>query len=360
MAIGNDRHDTAVPVIDLGISPVSESDSDHGSGAGRSDVWPPPSIVEPVGAAAERFGFFQVVGHGIDAELIDQVWDRTRAFFRLPIEEKRRLLRTKENTRGYYDRELTKNARDLKEVLDIAHVPFPELADDDRRNLHAVDGRNQWPDLDGFRSTMVAYLQACERLSLSLLEVFCVAMGEAPDRLRRNFGSGAADAGTETHTSFVRLNHYPLQDPLSAEEAEVVTPLGDMALHHHSDAGALTVLLQDQVGGLQVADGDRWLDVEPIPGALVINTGDMMQVWSNDRFTAALHRVAPRTAAQRYSLPYFFNPTYSTDYAPLPGMITSDRPARYETINWGRFRQARADGDFADYGAEVQISDFRI
>ena len=90
----------------------------------------------------------------------------------------------------------------------------------------------------------------------------------------------------------MRLNHYPLGDLLSEDEAAGVTPLGDMALHHHSDAGALTVLLQDDIGGLQVEHDGDWIDVEPIPGAFVINTGDMMQVWSNDRFTAALHRVA--------------------------------------------------------------------
>ncbi|MGI9597041.1 MAG: 2OG-Fe(II) oxygenase family protein, partial [Acidimicrobiales bacterium] len=268
------------------------------------------------------------------------------------MERKRLLLRTKENSRGYYDRELTKNARDLKEVLDLAHVPRPELADDDPRNHHAVDGVNQWPHLDGFRSTMIEYLEACEQLSLRLLSVFCVGMGEGPDRLHRHFGPD--------HTSFVRLNHYPLRDPLAADEAETVTPLGDMALHHHSDAGALTLLLQDRVGGLQVGHGDGWLDVEPVDGALVVNTGDMMQVWSNDRYRAALHRVTPMTGRARSSLPYFFNPSYGTDYAPLPSAIEAgDRP-HYRPINWGAFRQARADGDYADYGAEVQITDFLI
>ena len=92
----------------------------------------------------------------------------------------------------------------------------------------------------------------------------------------------------------------------------------------------------------------------------MVNTGDMMQVWSNDRYQAALHRVAPRVRAARMSLPYFFNPSYATDYAPLPGSISVGDIAHYRSINWGQFRQARADGDFADYGAEVQISDFRI
>ena len=161
-------------------------------------------------------------------------------------------------------------------------------------------------------------------------------------------------------TSFVRLNHYPVGDLLTAAEAAQVTELGDMALHHHSDAGALTLLLQDQVGGLQVRGDDGWVDVTPTPGAIVVNTGDVMQVWSNDRYTAALHRVLPRATQDRYSLPYFFNPSYETDYAPLPGSIGEGEHARYRTINWGRFRQARADGDFADYGSEVQIADFAV
>ncbi len=312
---------------------------------------PPPAIVDRVASAAARFGFFQVVNHGIPAGLVDRVWSATERFFDQPTEEKRLLLRTKDNTRGYYDRELTKNARDLKEVLDLAHVPYPERADDDPANHHPVDGVNQWPAIDGFRETMVEYLLACEALSLRLLAAFAAGLGERHDRLHRHFG--------EDHTSFIRLNYYPLEDPLTEGEAAAVTPLGEMALHHHSDAGALTLLLQDDVGGLQVEHDGRWIDVEPRPGALVVNTGDMMQVWSNDRYRAALHRVAPRSERARYSLPYFFNPSYHTDYGPLAGSIAADDQAHYRPINWGDFRQARADGDFADYGAEVQIADFR-
>ncbi len=323
-----------LPIIDLG---------------GRIDA-PSAAVVDAVAESAARFGFFQVVGHGIEDQIIDDLWDATREFFAQPTEFKRRILRTKENSRGYYDRELTKNARDLKEVLDIAYVPFPDLPDDDPRNFHRVDGRNQWPDLPGFRPTVIAYLDACNDLAHWLLQAFCRGLGEHADHLRDSFG--------DEHTSFLRMNHYPLNDLLTAAEAREVTELGDMALHHHSDSGALTLLLQDDVGGLQVEHGGAWIDVEPIPGALVVNTGDMMQVWSNDRYRAALHRVAPRTVRDRYSLPYFFNPSYETNYEPLPGAVADrDRP-HYRSINWGDFRQARADGDFADYGAEVQIADF--
>lgn len=326
-----------VPIIDLG---------------GRRGSGPSTSVVEQVADAAERFGFFQIVGHGIDAERIADVWSATSSFFALPMAEKRRILRTKENTRGYYDRELTKNVRDHKEVLDLAQTAHPDLPDDDPSNIHVVDGMNQWPDLPGFRTTMVGHMQACNEVALWLLAAFCEGLGEHADHLRDEFGAG--------HTSFLRLNHYPVGDLLTSDEAAAVTGLGDMALQHHTDAGALTVLLQDDVGGLQVAHGDDWIDVEPLSGALVVYTGDMMQVWSNDRYRAATHRVLPRTGVERSSLPYFFNPSYSTDYAPLPGSIAEGDSAHYRPINWGEFRQARADGDYADYGTEVQISHFAV
>ncbi|MFK8023958.1 MAG: isopenicillin N synthase family dioxygenase [Ilumatobacter sp.] len=325
---------TNVPVLDLG---------------GRRSA-PSDDIVGQVAEAAETFGFFQVVDHGVSAELIAEVWSATADFFALTMDDKRRISRTKANSRGYYDRELTKNVRDHKEVLDLAQTAHPDLPDDHPSNVHAVDGINQWPSLDGFRTTMVDYMHACNDVALWLLGAFCRGLGEHADHLHAAFGAG--------HTSFLRLNHYPVGDLLDADEAAAVTELGDMALQHHTDAGALTVLLQDDVGGLQVAHDGGWVDVEPIPGAFVVNTGDMMQVWSNDRYRAATHRVLPRTGIERSSLPYFFNPSYETNYAPLPGSIVAGDSAHYRPINWGDFRQARADGDYADFGTEIQIAHF--
>lgn len=324
-----------VPIIDLG---------------GRLGTAPSEAVVGQVAEAAERFGFFQIVGHGIDAAQIDDVWSATAAFFAQPMDDKRRISRTKDNSRGYYDRELTKNVRDHKEVLDLAQTARPELPDEHPANVHEVDGANQWPELAGFRSTMVSYMASCNDVALWLLAAFCAGLGEHADHLRGEFDP--------VHTSFLRLNHYPVDDLLTAEEATEVTELGDMALQHHTDAGALTVLLQDDVGGLQVQSRGGWIDVEPIPGALVVNTGDMMQVWSNDRYRAATHRVLPRTGVERSSLPYFFNPSYATHYAPLPGSIAQGDVAHYRPINWGDFRQARADGDYADFGTEIQIAHF--
>lgn len=326
-----------VPVIDIG-SVASKRRSPEAQAAVRA-----------IADACREWGFFQVVNHHASADLLERTWAATRAFFALPRAEKLAIARTRENPRGYYDRELTKNRRDLKEVFDFHGVPLPELPDDHPTNRQAVDGANQWPaSLPEFRAIMLEYFRACERLGFLLLGAMCEGLGLPADSLHPSFTN---------HTSFVRLNYYPLEDPLEAEAAAEVTALGDMALHHHTDAGALTILLQDDVGGLQVQAGDQWRDVAPVAGALVINVADMMQVWSNDRYKAALHRVRPVRGRERYSIPFFFNPSYDADCDPLP--TPGGEAARYRTINWGRFRQARTDGDYADFGKEIQIADFR-
>jgi isopenicillin N synthase-like dioxygenase len=327
-----------IPVIDL------SSLSRPGSDAELSGV------VDQISAACRDWGFFQVVDHGVPKDLIDRVWTAAREFFSLPREAKLAIARTAENPRGYYDRELTKNVRDLKEVFDFGYLAHPELPDDHEENRAAVDGCNQWPgSLETFKPTMMEYFQACEGLGTRIFEGFCLALGLRRDYLHRYF---------ERHTSFVRLNYYPLEDPLDPEDSVGVTGLGDLALGHHTDAGALTILLQDDVGGLQVFDGEDWLDVDPVEGAFVINIGDMTQVWSNDRYRAALHRVRPMTGRARLSVPFFFNPSYETDCAPLPA--AGGEEPRYRPVNWGEFRQARTAGDYADHGKEIQIEDFRL
>ena len=328
----------SIPVID--VSPLRHE------GAGKAAVF------DDIAGACTRWGFFQVVGHGISDDLAARVWRQAALFFALPHDEKLAISRSKENPHGYYDRELTKNARDLKEIFDFGPVPHPELPASHPKNHMAVDGGNQWPAaLPDFQSTMIEHYQACEGLAFTLMEAFCRGLGAPRDRLKRHF--------ERRHTSFARINYYPLDDPLEAAQAASATPIGEMALQHHTDAGLLTVLMQDSESGLQIFADEEWIDVAPIDGALVINVGDMMQVWSNDRYRSALHRVIHRVKGDRFSLPFFFNPSYDTDCVPLIEAIMGDT-AHYRPVNWGTFRQLRADGDFDDYGKEVQLDDFRI
>jgi isopenicillin N synthase-like dioxygenase len=156
----------------------------------------------------------------------------------------------------------------------------------------------------------------------------------------------------------MRLNYYPIKDPMTDSSIEHLNT-ADLGIHHHTDAGALTVLLQDDVSGLQVYRDGYWHNIQPVPGAMVVNIGDMMQVWSNDVYHAAIHRVLAMDSIARYSLPFFFNPSASSRISPLPTMVSEQQPSHYHTIEWSSYRGQRTDGDFADYGSEVQISQFR-
>ena len=309
----------------------------------RSGVRDPAAAsIREIADACRSWGFFQVVGHGIDEGLIEQVWDETRRFFARPMEEKEALLRSRENPWGYYNNELTKNQRDKKEVFDFTTDGIDPV----------YGAENRWPaSPHGFRESLCAYRDACTALSLTLLEAMCAGLGLDPKYLNAHFDPA--------HTGFLRLNYYPVRDPLADRNDIAHLPVADLGVHHHTDAGALTVLLQDEIGGLQVYNDGYWYDVPPTPGAFVINTGDMMQVWSNDRYRAAMHRVLAMDSADRYSLPFFYNPNAGTLVEPLPSVVSERDPARYRPVDWAEFRYRRTDGDYADYGTEVQIAQFR-
>jgi isopenicillin N synthase-like dioxygenase len=318
-----------VPIVDIG-----------GLRANSSTLEARPAV-EQIAEACSSWGFFQVTNHGIDHELIAGVWRQTRDFFALPIETKLSVLRTRDNPWGFYHNELTKNQRDKKQVFDFTRSGSDPI----------YASSNRWPTQpQDFKSTLQQYFEACEQLSLQLLEAFCIGLDLPAKFMHPDFAGN--------HTGFLRLNYYPVHDPIegTTQEHQAVADLG---VHHHSDAGALTVLIQDEVGGLQVHRDGYWYDIPPVPGAIVVNTGDMMQVWSNDRYHAPVHRVLAMEDHDRHSLPFFFNPAAKARISPLPTVTDENNPSRYNDIEWASFRGKRTDGDYADYGAEVQISQFR-
>jgi len=315
-------------------------------------------VVEEIAKAATSWGFFQVVGHGVPDAEIDAFDGGVKRFFAQDKDTKYKIKRNSGNSRGYFDDELTKQTRDWKEAIDIG------AQDGDLDGKSAVDGYNQWPDGDpAFRADITAYFAQMEHLSRTLCRALAVGLGEK---------EGFFDPLFDKHTSYLRINHYPpcpnpvgADFPLHSPDAETE---GYLAINRHTDAGVLTVLRQrhDEPHSLQVfisddADKDhesrdgQWVTVSPHPGAFTINVGDMMQVYSNDRYVAPLHRVLANRERARYSAPFFFNPPYATDCAPLK---TLGAPV-YDVVNWGEFRRRRFEGDFADVGKEVQIAQFR-
>jgi isopenicillin N synthase-like dioxygenase len=290
-------------------------------------------------AACQQWGFFQVVDHGVDQSVINQLIDQTRRFFALPVETKRSLVRTAENSWGFNDGELTKNTRDWKEIFDCG----------------PPDGANrlpQWPPaMPDFRLAASSYYASCEQLAFRLLDAIGSNLGLAAGDLSEGF--------VPKHTSFLRLNYYPrCPDPENPDGLNL-PKTGHLAINHHTDAGAITVLAQDSQPGLEVYRNGTWHLIDPREDSLVINIGDIVQVWSNDRYTAPVHRVVANTANERFSAPFFFSPSYAANYAPLATMTSERSPPRYRTINWGEFYAKRAAGDYADLGEEVQISQYR-
>jgi isopenicillin N synthase-like dioxygenase len=299
-----------------------------------------PASLRAIDHACREWGFFQVVHHGLEESLIEGLQREMRAFFALPRETKRRVERTAKNPWGFYDRELTKNARDWKEIFDCG----PE----------AGSGQETpWPTgSPSLRPILEAFMRSCERLAFELLAAISTNLGMSADHLGRAF--------RPTHTSFLRLNYYPVC-PTPAHPAGVRTPdRGHLGVNHHTDAGALTLLLQDEEAGLEVDHGGGWHLVEPRRDALVINIGDVVQVWSNDRYRAALHRVRASSERARYSAPFFFNPSHEARYAPLPTMVEAGSMPRYRPIPWHEFRALRAAGDYRDCGEEIQIDHYRL
>lgn len=293
-----------------------------------------------IDAACREWGFFQIIGHGIDRTLADATFTQMRAFFAQSGNAKRRVSRSERNPWGYYDRELTKNTRDWKEIFDFAPSS-------------CGNSEPRWPSgLPGFKDTLIDYYRGCEAVAIRLLRIVCTNLGLPPNALDRAFERG--------HSSWARLNYYPVCDQPENPDS-VTTPIrGHLGVNHHTDPGVMTVLMQDRQRGLEVFRRGHWWPVEPIEDALVVNLGDIAQVWSNDRYQAPLHRALVNTVAERFSAPFFFCPPYEFDYAPLAPTVDEDNLPHYRAINWGHFYTMRTLGDYADHGEEIQISQFRV
>eukprot|EP00268_Persea_americana_P013430 TRINITY_DN158_c0_g1_i6.p1 TRINITY_DN158_c0_g1~~TRINITY_DN158_c0_g1_i6.p1 ORF type:complete len:351 (-),score=79.23 TRINITY_DN158_c0_g1_i6:499-1551(-) len=322
-----------IPLIDL--STLNSDDPEAISG-----------LVAEIGEACSDWGFFQVINHGVPPQLQERIESAAKKFFALSPEEKCKVGRDEVNPLGYYEAEHTKNVRDWKEVFDFT-VQEPTLIPASHE-LHCQELQilnNQWPHYPPeLREACVDYSRGVEKLAFKLLELISSSLKLLARRLNDFF---------KDQTSFIRLNHYP---PCTAPE--LVLGVGP-----HKDAGALTVLAQDVVGGLDVkrkTDGE-WIRVKPILNSFVINVGDIIQVWSNDKYQSVEHRVMANSQKERFSIPFFFNPAHSVMVKPMEELLEENDTPKYEEYNWGRFFKSRKDSNFKKQAVEnVQIYHFRV
>ena len=296
------------------------------------------AIRSQIHSACRRWGFFQVRGHAIEPTLSASMLSAAQRFFAQPSVQKNSIRRSSENPWGFYDSELTKNVKDWKEIVDIG----PERGAQ----------QPQWPEEPSeFREIMEVYSREAQAVARTLTRILLANLAEPAVTELDGFSNDS---------SFLRLNYYPVcANPAPADLAldePASQRAGHLGISHHTDAGAVTVLQQFGPPGLQVMRDGRWHTVDVLEDALVINIGDVAQVWSNDVYPAPLHRVLANSQTERFSAAYFFNPDFDYSYAPL----VADAAPAYRAINWGEFRAGRAAGDYADEGEEIQIDHYRL
>jgi isopenicillin N synthase-like dioxygenase len=261
------------------------------------------NLARHVGRLCHQTGFFYVVNHGIPEPVSANYLLAVKSFFALPREAKQAIDKHgSAQFRGWEElgSELTNNQVDYREQIDIG-VERDAFADPDPYYM-ALVGPNQWPPealIPGFRSSVEDYFSRLEEVARQILRVMSLALGLEETHIERVFGSEPSP--------YLKLIRYPR------------TVAGGHGVGTHKDSGFLTLLLQDQTAGLEAqANDNTWYRVNPLPGSLVVNTGELLQLVTHNYFIATPHRVVNTDTRDRYSSAFFYSPDLNTRLDPLP------------------------------------------
>jgi isopenicillin N synthase-like dioxygenase len=282
-------------------------------------------------AALETIGFACIVGHGVKQATIDAAFAASKAFHALPLASKM-AIRQNAFHRGYMPFSsstivTSTVAQVRKPNQSESFMMMHELAPDDPDIGKPLQGPNQWPaELPEFRPTVLAYDRALCDVSNRLVECIAAGLGLAHDHFEAHF---------RKPTTFVRMLHYPPQPPDAPEDLFGSAP--------HTDYGFLTLVCQDDTGGLEVKRREGgWIPAAPIPGAFVMNAADILMRWTNNRLLSTPHRVINRSTRDRYSIAYFHDPSMDAVVAPLPGAA-----AQWPAVRYGDYLMERLDKNYA-------------
>ncbi|WP_428489151.1 isopenicillin N synthase family dioxygenase [Rhodopila sp.] len=283
-------------------------------------------------AAFSGIGFCYLSDIGVDPPIVEAVFEASRRFHALPREAKEAIAMNRFH-RGYMALKTS-----TIETSTVAKVTQPndsesfmlmhEVAPDDPRHGRPLDGPNQWPELEDFRAPVEAYDRAMGDFCRRFLPVLAVALN-----LQRDWFAGFF----QQPTTFLRLLHYPPRQP---DDAFGSAP--------HTDYGFITILAQDDRGGLEVRGRDGcWLKAPPIAGTWVVNVADMLARWTNGRWQSTPHRVRNISGGDRYSCPYFFDMSMDSIVAVLPTCQDRDNPPRFPAVRYGDYLMERLDRNYA-------------
>jgi len=286
------------------------------------------SVATALRQITETIGFFYLKGHGVPQELVDRVFAESRRFHSLPAEVKARVPhKFTDSFQSGYVAPATPRAKSAK--VDIIADAKPNLLAKFlvTRELDAADPRykpiNVWPDdLPGFRETVTEYHASIEKLARSFLPIWATSLNMPVDFFEAFF--------KEPHLTLSLLN-YPPQKIVGNRQYGIAP---------HTDNSFMTFLAQSNVPGLAVRmPSGHWRVVENVPGTFLVNTGNVIMRWTNDRYLSTKHRVINTADVDRYSIPMFFGPSGDALIECIPTCQSPERPARHEPITYRKLRE---------------------
>ena len=297
-----------IPIID--ISPLIDG----------SD---PQKVAKELAYICENIGFLYVKNHGVDKQLIKDVYALTEQFFALPLEQKDKLniIQSGQTLRGYipmYGENVDPdNTRDFKEVFDFGR---------DEIEVSPFFGPNLMPEEPaGFKETMDRYHEAMMTLARKLISGIALSLDLPVDYFEKL---------QQKPITIQRLLHYPPQEGEITQE--------EIGIGAHTDYGFLTILSQDDVGGLQVQNHEgEWISAPPVEDCFIINIGDLVQTFTNDRYISTVHRVINDSGKERYSIPFFIDLDFDARVEVVETCISEDNPAKYEPYTCGQHKYKR-------------------
>jgi isopenicillin N synthase-like dioxygenase len=310
-----------VPVIDVGplVRDAAERDA----------------VAEQIGAACRECGFFYVVGHGVDELLCQRLERLSREFFAQSESQKMQIEMPLGGRawRGYFPvgNELTSGKPDQKEGIYFGtELPGDHPAVLARRPLH---GRNLFPDVPGFKETVLQYIHSLTQLGHALMRGIALGLGLRSTYFEERY--------TGEPLILFRIFNYPYVKPV--ESAGTLWGVGE-----HTDYGLLTILRQDDTGGLQVKSRSRWIDAPPIPESFICNIGDMLDRLTRGIYRSTPHRVVNTSGRDRLSFPFFFDPNFDAQILPIEG-LENTAFADDSQQRWDQASVHAISGTYGDY-----------
>ncbi|MBS0639954.1 MAG: isopenicillin N synthase family oxygenase [Proteobacteria bacterium] len=293
--------------------------------------------------AFENVGFWYLRGHGVPRSLIDAAFAECKRFHAQPLEDKL-ALRINEHNIGYMPMggSIAKSSKvnnNTKPSVNEAFFLRRERTPDDPDVIanKRFRGLNQWPpNLPGFRDTALAYMYALEQLGRRLVRIYATAL---------DLPAGYFDAMFEKPNMIQRFTHYPPRDVYDDNEFSIAP---------HTDSGFMTLLAPSEVPGLQIRlPNGTWIDAPSDPDAFVVNGGDILKRWTNDRFLSTPHRAINSSGRARYAIPFFFDPHPDTVIACLPTCQGPGNPPKYEPTTYDQYALWYAQRNYVHLNQEA-------